>query len=86
MATSNGPCLRASQGSVPVSAKLALARLPASCAAVAKIIEPNVAGGRNTTWPSRQMRREQAGDIGLRERRGRAQDQFGVADGFGDVR
>ena len=52
MATSNGPCLRVSQGSVPVSAKLALARLPASCAALAKIIEPNVAGGRNTTWPS----------------------------------
>ncbi len=52
MATSNGPCLRVSQGSVPVSAKLAVARLPASCAAFAKIIEPNVAGGRNTTWPS----------------------------------
>ena len=54
IATSNGPCLRASQGNVPVSAKLALARLPASRAACAKIIEPNVAGGRNTTWPSRR--------------------------------
>ena len=52
MATSNGPCLRVSHGSVPVSAKLTAARLPASRAALAKIIEPNVAGGRNTTWPS----------------------------------
>ena len=85
MATSNGPCLRVSQGSVPVSAKLTAARLPASCAALAKIIEPKVAGGRNTTWPSRKMRREQPRDIGLREGRGRAQDQLGAADGFGDV-
>ncbi len=52
IATSNGPCLRVSQGSVPVSAKLTVAGLPASRAAIAKIIEPNVAGGRNTTWPS----------------------------------
>src|SRR5258707_2550437 len=52
MATSNGPCLRASHGSVPVSAKLTAARLPASRTALAKIIEPKVAGGRNTTCPS----------------------------------
>ena len=37
IATSNGPCLRASHGSVPVSAKAASARLPASRAALAKM-------------------------------------------------
>ena len=49
---SNGPCLRVSQGSVPVSANATSARLPASCAALANSIEPKVPGGRNTTWPS----------------------------------
>jgi hypothetical protein len=51
--------------------------LPASCAALAKIIEPNVAGGRNTTWPSLRCGAISRGDIVLREGRGRAQDQFG---------
>ncbi len=32
------------------------------------------------------MRREQPRDVGLREGRGRAQDQLGAADSFGDVR
>ena len=77
IATSNGPCLRVSQGSVPVSAKLTLAWLPASRAALAKIIEPNVAGGRNTTWPSRKCGAS-VGDVGLREGWRRAQDQFGA--------
>ena len=85
MATSNGPCLRVSHGSVPVSAKLTRARLPASCAALAKIIEPKVAGGRNTTWPSVRCGASSLRDIGLREGRGGAQDQLGAADGFGDV-
>ncbi len=52
MAASKGPCLRVSQGRVPVSANAALARLPASHAALANSTEPNVPGGRNTTWPS----------------------------------
>ena len=33
-----------------------------------------------------EMRRDQPGDIGLREGRGGAEDQFGIADGFGDIR
>jgi hypothetical protein len=41
---------------------------------LAKIIEPKVAGGRNTTWPSARC-----GAIS------RTQDQFGATDGFGDV-
>ncbi len=85
IATSNGPCLRVSHGSVPVSAKLTSARLPASRVALAKMIEPNVPGGRNTTWPSREMRRERARDVGLRGRRSGAEDQFGTAHGLGDV-
>ena len=52
IATSNGPCLRVSHGRVPVSANAASARLPASCCAFAKMYEPNVPGGRNTTCPS----------------------------------
>src|SRR5712671_6488398 len=35
--------------------------------------------------PIGEMRREQVSDIALREGRGRAQDQLGVADGFGNA-
>ena len=85
MATSNGPCLRVSQGSVPVSAKL-------SAGAIAGVVrgpgeDHRAEGGRRQEHHLAvgQMRREQSRDIGLREGRGRAQDQLGTADGFGDV-
>ena len=43
-------------------------------------------GGRNTTWPSRQMQARAGRAMSCcAKRRGRAQDQLGVADGFGDV-
>ena len=49
IAASNGPCLRVSQGNVPVSAKMVSAPLPASRWANANSIEPKVPGGTNTT-------------------------------------
>ena len=86
MATSSGPCLRVSHGSVPVSAKATSARLPASRAALANSTSRTSPGGRNTTCPSTQMRRERAGDVGLRGRGRRAQDQLGAAHGLGRCR
>ena len=85
MATSNGPCLRVSQGSVPVSAKL-------TSAAIAGVMRGpgenhRAEGGRRQEHhlAVSEMRCDQSRDIGLREGRGRAQDQLGAADGFGDV-
>ena len=85
IATSNGPCLRVSHGSVPVSANAASARLPASCAAFAKMIGAERAGRQEHDLPVGQMRRERARDVVLRGRGRRAEDQFGIAHGLGDV-
>ena len=85
MATSNGPCLRVSHGSVPVSAKL----VGGSIAGVALgRREDHRAEGRRRQehhLSIDEMRREQACDIALREGRRRAQDQLGAVDGFGNV-
>ena len=85
MATSNGPCLRVSHGSVPVSAKLTRGAI---AGVVRGLGEDHRAEGRRRQEHDLavgQMRREQPRDIGLRKRRRRAQDQLGAADGFGDV-
>ena len=52
IATSAAPCLRHSQGRVPVSAQSIAASLPASRTALSSRYEPKLPGGRNTTCPS----------------------------------
>ena len=47
--------------------------------------EPNVPGGRKTTWPSDRCGASAARDVGLRGRGRRAHDQLGAAHRRGDV-
>jgi len=67
MATSNGPCLRVSHGSVPVSAKLAAAPLPMSRAALATDHRAESRGRQEHHLSVGEMRRKQLSDIALRE-------------------
>ena len=85
MATSKGPCLRVSQGSVPVSAKATSARLPASRAREREHHRAERAGRQEHHLPVNQVRRQCPGDVGLRRRGRGAQDQGRVAHRFGDV-
>ena len=85
IATSNGPCLRVSHGSVPVSAKATSARLPASRTALANMYRAEGAGRQEHDLAVGEMRRQRARDVVLRGRRRRTEDQLGAAHRLADV-
>ncbi len=66
---------RTSQGNVPVSAKATPRAVPAAFAALAKIREPKVPGGRKTTCPRRRCGAITCARSSCAGRRHRAEDQ-----------
>jgi len=84
IATSNGPCLRVSHGSVPVSAKAASAGLPASHG-LREDVGTECARRQEHDLTVCEMRREHARDVALCGRWRRTEDQLGAVHGFADV-